>query len=569
MNTSKWYNSLRIQIVLLMTLALFPLGAVAIYQTNRVATEAERNAELALLALTGRAAKTEELIIERALGAAQLLAAMAGDYIDNPEKCAADLMRFVESDEHYSFVGLLPLSGQMTCASSGTTYDFSGFPGFAETMAAQEPTIVVNSDAPLSGTSVFIISEPFFIDDAFAGFISISVPHDGLPGTPENLVELGLVELITFNENGAILTARANIETAGQELPLGRDIAKLSLSGVAFQDENQLGQKRVYTVVPIEGSPASVMGVWQGENPLVSKIAATLRPAIFPVLMWLASMSVAMLSIYTLVLRHIVRLRRNMNDFADNRNIDAISNQVPMPNELKALNDNFLRMTNEIMQDEAQLEDALRAKNVLVKEVHHRVKNNLQLISSIMNMQIRAAEHQETKAVLSRLQDRVLSLATIHRDLYQSQNGGMVEVGALISEVVQNSVEVAVSLEDDVDVQKDIDQILLYPDQAVPLSLMVAEAMTNAMKYIGAPKGQQRWVRVTLKQDPGDVDCLLTLSNSVGSGRNAESTGLGGQLINAFAIQLGGEVQTAEAADSYTMRVQFKATEFEPEQRDY
>jgi two-component sensor histidine kinase len=552
-----------------MTLALFPLGAVAIYQTNRVAIGVERNAELALLALTGRAAKAEELIIERALGAAQLLAATAGDYADDPEKCAADLGRFVESNRHYSFVGLLPLSGQMTCASSGTTFDFSGFPDFAETMAAQERTVTVNTDAPLSGTSVFILSEPFFVDGAFVGFISISVPHDGLPGTPENLAELGLVELVTFNDDGDILTARSDIETAAQEMPVNGDIAQSSSPGAAFQGKNQLGHNRVYTVVPIEGSPVSVMGIWQGENVLVSTVAATLRPAVFPVLMWLASMSVAMLSIYTLVLRHIARLRRNMDAFADNRNVDLISNQVSMPSELKALNDNFQRMTNEIMQDEAELEDALRAKNVLVKEVHHRVKNNLQLISSIMNMQIRTAEHHETKAVLSRLQDRVLSLATIHRDLYQSQNGGMVEVGALISEVVQNSVEVAVSSVDDVDLKTDIDHILLYPDQAVPLSLMVAEAMTNAMKYIGAAEGQQQWVKVTLKQEPGSMDCVLTLSNSTGPDRAAESTGLGGQLINAFAIQLGGDVQTDESAESYTMRVHFTAAEFEPELRDY
>ncbi len=566
--TAAWYTGLRTQLVLLLSIALFPLGAVAIYQTDRVADQAKRNAELALLALTERAAKTEELIIERAIGTARFFAAVAPEFIADTDRCTRDLANFVAQEQQYSFVGILPLSGVITCSSSGVTLDVSQFPFFDENMKAQERMIVVNTAAPLSGRSVFNVSEPFYVDGAFSGYISLSIPHDRLSKAVDDLTELGLEELLIFNSDGDVLTARSGIDAALQELPVNRSLKSLMVPrGVAFRDQNQNAEVRTYTVTPIEGSPAAVMGVWQTEDSLAGALATFAQPAVFPVLMWFASMSVAYLAIHTLVLRHIARLRVNMDEFARNRNVEAVRQTTSMPNELQALNDNFARMTDDIIRDEAGLEDALREKGVLIKEVHHRVKNNLQLISSIMNMQIRKAEHEETRSVLSRLQDRVLSLATIHRDLYQTQNGGMVEVGALISEVFQNSLDFAATTTNFADVERDIDTVMLYPDQAVPLSLMMAEATTNAMKYFGAAKGKRPWVKVSLKQD--GTQCTLILANSVGSDTGAVSTGLGTQLINAFAIQLGGKIERESSDESYMMTVRFKAEEFVPDTREF
>ncbi len=563
-----WYNSLRIQILLLLTLALIPLGAVAIYQTNRVALEAERNADLALLALTGRAAKREELIIESASGAARFLATIIGDFMGDPARCATDLGQFVAQNDRYSFVGILPVSGQMTCSSTGESFDFSDWPGFSEAVAAQKRNLVANTGAPLSGDSVFILSEPFEIDGEFAGFVSISMPHSGLPDSTEDLAFLGLEELVTFTADGALLTARGDLRAAGFEFPIGIDPADLSVrTADAFHGKNLRGESRTYTVVPVEGSPVTVMGVWRVDDGLASRVAGIIRPSLFPVLMWFASMAVAMLSVYMLVLRHITRLRISMDKFTRDRSLSSIDTSASMPNELKALNLNFERMTQDILQDEASLENALREKNVLIKEVHHRVKNNLQLISSIMNMQIRTAEHDETRSVLSRLQDRVLSLARIHRDLYQSQNGGMIDVGALITDIVEKSLEVGLANETDAKLTTDIEPVLLFPDQAVPLSLMVAEGMTNTLKYTGAPQSERPWFAATLKQE-GEF-CTFTLANSVGGENLAESTGLGAQLIDAFAIQLGGKLETEAGEDSYIMRVRFKVQDFAPETRDY
>ncbi|MFG5381253.1 sensor histidine kinase [Yoonia sp. R2-816] len=563
-----WLNSLRVQIVLLMTLALFPLGSVAIFQTSRVAAEAERNADLALLALTEKAAKSEELIIQRALGAAGFFAMVADDFVGNPDRCKRVLSEFVENDETFSFIGILPLSGIVTCSSADRSYDFSGDPFFADAMAARAPTIVANPAAPLSGQSVFVISEPYLIDDVFAGFISISIPNTGLQETTEDLAALGLEELITFNQNGEILMARSTIAGAAAQLPSDRTLAEMkSAVSTVFQAEDSRGDLHIYTIVPVEGSPASVLGIWRRDDGFGGPISLLLKPALFPALMWFASMAVAMLSIYTLVLRHITRLRADMDVFVKKRSTDSFGRRLSMPNEMQALYDNFAQMTDDILREEAGMENALREKNVLIKEVHHRVKNNLQLISSIMNMHIRTAEEDETRSVLLRLQDRVLSLATIHRDLYQSQYGGLVNAGNLADEIIEKVVEVAMEDSNSIAVKKDIEAVMLYPDQAVPLSLLLSEAATNAMKYLGSAGGEKPWLAVSLTQ--ADGTCTLSIANSVGRMSDAESTGLGAQLINAFAIQLGGKIEVNEAPESYTMTIPFKVEEFVPEARDF
>lgn len=551
-----------------MTLALLPLGSVAIFQTNQVANEAQRNAELALLALTERAARTERLLIEGAFVAARFLAENAQDFLENPRECTAEMQRFVASNPSYSFAGLLPVSGLMTCASNGQTFDFSDFPNFQATMAAQQPSITVNAEAPMSGKSVFIVSYPYKIDDRFAGFVSVSIPHDLLDRDRGELLSRGLEDLLTFNEEGLVLTSRTDQTTVQQLLPEDEPLELLAgATSRAFQARSNGGDLFTYTVVRVEGSPAGVMGVWRSNERLDTIVDNLIIPALFPILMWFASITVAMLAIHTLVNRHVSRLRRAMDAFADNRADVPALPDGPMPNELRALHENFTQMTNELLQDEARLENTLQDKTVLLKEVHHRVKNNLQLISSIMNMQIRNAEHEETKFVLSRVQDRVLSLATIHRDLYQSQDGGLVNVGALVSEIVEKSVELAIQNEDDVRIDTRIEKVMLYPDQAVPLSLMVSEAMTNALKYLGASDGERPWISAALSQE-GDA-CKLVLVNSVGAQADVESTGLGAQLINAFSIQLGSTVDIDQQPGSYTMRVDFKAKEFEDERRDY
>ncbi|WP_420862980.1 sensor histidine kinase [Algirhabdus cladophorae] len=567
MMTGQWYRRLSVQLVAMLTVALLPLGLIALYQTQQVAVEADRTAAASLLGLTERAARTEQLLIERAVGAARLFGTVAPELLAAPEACEPNLSRFVNANQEYSFIGVLPLSGIVVCSSVRQVLDFSDAPNFESAMAAQTATIIVSEAPQASQQPVFVVSEPFEIDGVFAGFVSISIPHDNLPDISERMDGLGLVELLTFNEKGKILTSRTSLANAATEVPRDRALADLSTTEPqSFRGLNAKGVERRYSIVTIDGSPAAVMAVWEPRKDTGQ--TNVFIAAAFPVLMWFASMGVAMLAMNSLVIRHLDTLRQKMDQFGDDRGTHQPFEPNPfLPLEIEKLDENFAQMSEDVMRDEAVMEDVVREKGVLVKEIHHRVKNNLQLISSIINMQVRNAENHETKAVLRRVQDRVLSLATIHRDLYQSQNGGRVAAGNLVTEIIENSVELVHNAGRNFDLKTDIDPVMLYPDQAVPLSLVVAEAATNAMKYMGAKADETGVFDVSLKQD-GSA-CVLVMTNSVGPVQDQDSTGLGSQLMNAFAMQLGGKIHAEEADDSYTLTLRFMIEDFQQEARDF
>ncbi|MEO1637963.1 MAG: sensor histidine kinase [Pseudomonadota bacterium] len=565
----KWYRGLRVQLVALLTIALLPLGSIAIYQTAQLSVGARETANQALLAQTAEIAREEQLLIERAVGAARLFGAIAPALLDDPTQCQPLLGPFIDQDPDFSFVGVLPLSGVTDCSSFDAAIDFSGYPGFDDSMAAQASAIVANPAAPASGQSVIIVSEPFEVDGVFAGLVSVSIPHENLPETNSLTTAPGLVDLLTFNDAGQVLTARASLERAAEELPAAIDLVDLGQGAQQFfEADNARGVTRGYSVVSIEGAPFTVMAVWERDVLGSSWMTKVLSASLFPVLMWFASMAVALMAMETLVLQHLRRLRVNMDSFAQDRQTFATSpDRAFYPTELANLEENFRRMSADVLQDEAKLENALHEKGVLVKEIHHRVKNNLQLISSIINMQIRSAKEDETRGVLRRIQDRVVGLATIHRDLYQTEDAGRVDAGALVIEIVEKSLDIASEDGAEVALKLAIAPVRLFPDQAVPLSLLVAEAATNAMKYMGANPLANPVMQVRLSQVSDIVS--LTMTNSVGDTPKAESGGMGSQLMRAFAMQLGGQISVEQTEDCYTLAVEFTVSEFEPGFRDY
>lgn len=200
-------------------------------------------------------------MIERAVGASRLFGSIAPDLLRDPKSCANNLRRVVSANPEYSFIGVVPLTGFAVCSSSNEIVDFRNAPGFKKALAAQEPAITAIEAGPASAHSVFVVFEPFDIDGEFAGFVSVSIPHSGLPDTSERLEDLGLEELITFNEAGKILTTRSNVDEAQHEMPAGTTLAGLSTEEPrTFRSKNVDGVERRYSIVTIAGSPASCYG---------------------------------------------------------------------------------------------------------------------------------------------------------------------------------------------------------------------------------------------------------------------------------------------------------------------
>lgn len=156
--------------------------------------------------------------------------------------------------------------------------------------------------------------------------------------------------------------------------------------------------------------------------------------------------------------------------------------------------------SNQILQDKNQvIEQALLEKEALMREMHHRVKNNLQFISSLLRLQTRHISDEQAQEALLSSRSRVLSMALIHRHLYQEGQVTAIQVDTYLDRLVTELMTSLNSAEHQVRLHADFVSLLLDVDQAVPLGLIVNELVCNAMKY-AFTDGKPGKLTVSLKQ---------------------------------------------------------------------
>jgi two-component sensor histidine kinase len=288
----------------------------------------------------------------------------------------------------------------------------------------------------------------------------------------------------------------------------------------------------------------------------------------FPFAMWAITIGVAYVGVHRLVIRHVRRLRSWMRLYASGGYDDLGAARLDdAPEELEVMADAFRAMTRRLSEQDRRREEDLQEKTVLLREVHHRVKNNLQLISSMMNMQIRATDSAEAQRLLRRVQDRVMALSAIHRYLYLARKLSMLRADKLLEDIIQQLVIVG-TLDDSgqqIKVATDLDPVEINPDQSVPLSLLATEAAMNAVKYCGVNAEGEAWIHIALKSQ-GDGNLCLSIVNSRAGNENdsatddASSTGLGSRLIKSFATQLNGTLETEDLPERFELHVVFPMT---------
>ena len=554
----------------LMAVTLLPLGIIAYAQTQNLEREAQARTEAALSGATLRAASVEVGAIRNAQGIVAGLAPVVPSLIGDLPECIRVMRHAADRTREASLVAFVPASGRMVCSSSGASYDYSGDPLFLAERGKREPSFLVSPRAPVSGTSVLGVLHPVIAaNGAYLGYLSVWMPHSMLSG-PENALEALTgsnealpVSLWTFDEKGGLLTASQGIDGIDRQLPANHTLESLA-EGTSriFRDRSLGGDVLTYSVVPLAEGRLFLMGSWT--RPSESAFSEFgISPTYFPLMMWLVGLIVAVWAAELLVLRHIRHLNLSIRRFSSGDRSRQELDMRGAPVELREMGEAYLSMTDSITQDEARLEDMIHQKDVLLREVHHRVKNNLQLIASIMNMQMRQSRTPEAKFLLKGLQDRVMSLATIHRGLYQTSGLADVRADELLADIVRQIVKFGSGTSRTLEIGQEYDDIRLPPDQAVPLSLLLTEAMTNALKYVGRPDAATpASIDVRLKSLDGG-QALLEVVNTVGDQKSRPpelmltSTGLGSQLLVAFAQQIGGVLHQQEEGDHYRLTVTF------------
>jgi two-component sensor histidine kinase len=551
------FGGLTFRMLLFLSMALLPIGLIAFVQTQQIADQSQRSAELSLIAVTEQAADVERTALQEALGAGRALASVVKLMRDDAVQCSEVLQAYETEVGKYALVGFVRSDGIMNCSSSMRTYDLTNSEVFKATMSQKSVRVTTVERGAVSGAAVVIVTVPVFDDDEVIGFVFISVERASLEEHEMEDIPEPPLSLITFNDTGQILTSEKDQALAEEELPEAYELAQLTgPARQVFSSRSVAGEERIYVVAPMLAGTVFTMSVWPVDTPMLQTDFSGRMSSLLPIAMWVASLVVAFWSLNRLAITHIRKLGRQMRHFALNRTLPRAELGDHVPYEIVTMEQSFLGMANSILQDEARQEDSLREKNMLLKEVHHRVKNNLQLISSIMNMQIRQAPTDANRKVLQRLQDRILSLATVHKSLYQDNEMSRVDAGILLREIVSQSLAVGMEPNSKIKVTEEYDRIMIGPDDAAPLTLLVSEAVTNSLKYIGARNGGEKRITVRLKQT-GDETAQLWVENTTGDVTPEDGTGLGSRLIQAFSRQLNGTLVINEEDERFVMELNF------------
>jgi PAS domain S-box-containing protein len=247
-----------------------------------------------------------------------------------------------------------------------------------------------------------------------------------------------------------------------------------------------------------------------------------------------------------LVVFHDISLERKLNEERVRAHIAETAN---------------IRLQKEIQERktaEERVRHSLKEKEILLKEVHHRVKNNLQVISSILNLQSSYVNDAGIKNLLRESQNRIKSMAFIHESLYQTKDFSGIKFSDYIVNLSNNLVHTYISGGEKVELELKIDEIFLNLDSAIPCGLILNELVSNALKY-AFPAKEKGQLFISLKQKNNEIEIVV---NDNGRGlppeidfRNTQTLGL--QLVNTLVDQLGGKIELDNSKGA-NYRITFK-----------
>ncbi len=219
--------------------------------------------------------------------------------------------------------------------------------------------------------------------------------------------------------------------------------------------------------------------------------------------------------------------------------------------DLRRLAVSFKRATLALDRHEARLQAAIVEQDLLMQEIHHRVKNNLQIVASLLNLQASRIRLPEARAEFQSARDRVRALATLHRHLYAHGEVHTIDMREFLVELCGQLFQ-AMGETPGKRLQLHIDatELKMSSDQAVPMALIVTEAVSNAVKYaFPASRHGNIWVRLSTDGETAELE-IRDDGVGIPAGRVETEAGtrdgIGLQLIKGFSRQLGAKLDIRE-----------------------
>lgn len=525
--------SLRTRLLVPLTLAVSPLVIFGMVQSFEGLRTGEKLRYDQLIATAARAITEAEYELARAEGALRLVSARAG-----PNDCRVLLEQLSPTVRAVSNVAIFNADAISTCTVKGVAGSKLQDLTWNTALEAGAPVVLTPAFFGLySQDWIFALLGPRLEESgAFAGSVSLGLYVDRLL-EPLKIFGRNGTEVSLVDDTGKVLGSTRFTRLPQlllQNVPASGNPLKQTMS-------DQRGAR--YDTVLVRLIGANVFALVSREQPAILSVEA-LRPTFtfaLPFATFLLTLSITWLTIEGLVLRWVRSLSEQAKSFGRGEYQPVVSKQSgSAPLEIGELAETFDAMAAQIGSRETQLLKAVELKDAAIREIHHRVKNNLQIVSSFLSLQSRATSSSDVKEALTQTRSRINALSIIHQTLYQHEQLDVVELPPFF-DVLLTHLSDALGVSDlSIKLEWHIDSATRTPDDAIPLALFTLEAVTNAMKYAFDEKGGT--ISVTFTQN--EAGARLTVSdNGRGDSGEVVGTGLGSKLITAFARQVRGTTE--------------------------
>jgi two-component sensor histidine kinase len=530
------FQGIRFRLGLWLAIALLPLLILGGFQAQSAfrTQDAGRRSDLQLAAARSAADARAQL---NSTGI--LLLALRPEALET--FCRPRLSDLVSRLEDLNGLVQLTATGAVACASDGMVATHPAWltqarssPWF-ERLRAGETTVMARAPATTGQPPGLIVAirlerPPGRFDGAMVALIPLSSLQADLddPSLPEGS------EAALTDADGRLLTAtdvNAFTLTGGGALAGWVQRARAEASA-NFEATDADGRHRVYAGAALAGrdvyallsAPAPGLLSWARLNPV---------GALFmPLLAWLFAFTAVMWVSERVVVRWLNYLERVASIYAKGRFSVRPVQAMKAPAEIRVLARTLDELAGSIVTRDAALTASLEEKDALMREIHHRVKNNLQIISSLLSMQQRALTDPASRAAVGDTRQRISADARV---FLTELIGQLVSSEAGSGQVVTTSVEA--------------DSLVVDPDKLAPLALWLVEAVTNAQKHAFPGRRGELKVRFVVN---GDTSVLEVQDDGPGVSETFRA-GVGHTLMGAFAKQLRGTVELVPAGGGGTI----------------
>ncbi|CAN5827051.1 sensor histidine kinase [soil metagenome] len=559
--------SLRTKLVGVVTLALLPVLALVTWHATGELRQKEIHREVAVAAaaeiVAGRhlelIAGSRRLLTAVCAEDAVRASAAASPPASDVDRCDAYLGRVLAAFPHdYSSAMVTDAQGVARCSSAPTAIGagFADRETFRLVRDSRKFTIGAQIASRITSDTVIPTALPILEGGDFRGMCALGI-------SLRSFAELA-TPLRTSDSIAVSLVDRAGMSVGGspeatRTLPVPARVAAAIVGGqTVFRDYGQDSQLYAFRVLPLADTPLFVVAAAPVAEGLPSLIADWGGVALV-----LLAIGAAMLTLWVGSDRWCVRPLRYIRDFADRvaRGDDmTLEPHRQWGPELSAVGEAVKAMELAIATREAELKAGLEQRDHMLREIHHRVKNNLQMISSLLNLQAGEIRSPRIRRFFGDAQNRVLTLSILHRHLYERSSWSLVDFQQFISDLVRQ-ISVGRRAPDRPLPRYHIRAPIMAvgPDVAIPVGLIVTEAVSSALNRrfdgLAAPE-----IRIEAADKDGTVELSIE-DNGVGEGGAIKPDGRAGfslTLIRGLAMQLGGEAQvTAREAGGMRVSVTF------------